>query len=119
MGKIVGSPKRALDDIRSVFGDSELKGLLLFAVIILVGGTAFYMAIEGWDVIEAFYFCVTVLTTVGFGDLHPTSDVSRLFTAVYMLLGIGFVLGFISVAARQAAARVANRGRNGESEDER
>lgn len=119
MGNIVGSPKRALDDIRAIFGDPELKGLLLFAVIVLVGGTAFYMVIEGWDVVEAFYFCVTVLTTVGFGDLHPTSDVSRLFTAVYMLLGIGFVLGFISVAARQAASHVVNRGRNGRPEDER
>ena len=70
------------------------------------------MLLEGWDVIEAFYFSVTVLTTVGFGDLHPTSDASRLFTAMYMLLGIGFVLGFISIAARQAASRVTNRPRS-------
>lgn len=112
MNKFVGSPRRVLADIRKNFRDSELRGLLFFAVIILVGGTIFYMAVEGWDTIEAFYFCVTVLTTVGFGDLHPTSDASRLFTSVYMLLGIGFVLGFINVAARQTAARIANRNRS-------
>ena len=28
---------------------------------------------------------VTTLTTVGYGDLHPTTDGSRLFTAIFIL----------------------------------
>jgi hypothetical protein len=108
MNKIVGNPRRALDDFRRIFKDSELKALVFFAAIIVAGGTVFYTLAEGWSIVESFYFCVTVLTTVGFGDLHPTHTVSRLFTAGYMILGIGFVLGFISVAARQTITRVSH-----------
>lgn len=32
------------------------------------------------------------LTTVGYGDLHPTTEVSRLFTALFVLLGVAIVL---------------------------
>ena len=28
------------------------------------------------------------MTTVGYGDLVPTTDVARLFTAIYILVGV-------------------------------
>ena len=34
------------------------------------------------------YFSFTTLTTVGFGDLHPSSDAERLFMAFGMLFGV-------------------------------
>lgn len=34
------------------------------------------------------YFSFTSLTTVGFGDLHPHSDLERLFTAFGLLFGV-------------------------------
>jgi heme exporter protein D len=44
------------------------------------------------DWIQSFYFSVVTLTTVGYGDLHPTTEVSRLFTALFVLLGVAIVL---------------------------
>lgn len=70
------------------------------------------MVVEDWDIIEALYFCVTTLTTVGYGDLHPTSDISRAFTVLYSLIGIGFVLSLLTVVARQANKPLADRLRN-------
>ena len=43
---------------------------------------------------KSFYFVVTALTTVGFGDISPSSNSSRIFACVVMLLGVG-VYGFI------------------------
>jgi len=40
---------------------------------------------------DAFYFCVATLTTVGYGDMGPTSASTRLFTCVYVLVGISFI----------------------------
>jgi len=51
-------------------------------------GTVSYHLMEHWSWISSFYFSVCTLTTVGYGDLVPTSDLSRLFTALYVLVGV-------------------------------
>lgn len=63
----------------------QAAGLTLVIVII---GAVFYKFVEGWNWIDSIYFAVSTLTTVGFGDLHPTHSISRLFMIFYMLLGI-------------------------------
>lgn len=42
------------------------------------------------------YFSFTTLTSVGFGDLYPTSDTERLFMGFGMLFGVAIVSKFIS-----------------------
>lgn len=101
---VIGSPRRAARDLWRIVSDAELRGLMFFAVILLMVGSTFYMVVEGWDLVEAIYFSVATLTTVGYGDLHPTNDLSRLFTAVYILFGVGFLL-----SALMRVARLANR----------
>jgi hypothetical protein len=36
------------------------------------------------------------LTTVGFGDLAPGSDLTRAFTAVFILVGVGVFLALLT-----------------------
>ena len=68
------------------------------SILTLIGiGTICYRFLEDWTWIQSFYFSVTTLTTVGFGDLHPTSDGSRLFTAFYILVGVTIAIGSIGV----------------------
>jgi hypothetical protein len=48
---------------------------------------------------EALYWAVTTLTTVGYGDVTPTDNVTRVFTMIVMLLGVlfyGLVIGQVS-----------------------
>jgi hypothetical protein len=45
-------------------------------------------------VVDAFYFSVTTLTTVGQGDLTPKTTIGKLFTVVYIFAGLGIILGF-------------------------
>jgi hypothetical protein len=42
--------------------------------------------------VDALYFSVVTLTTVGYGDFAPQTDLGKLFTAVYVRLGIGILL---------------------------
>ncbi len=35
--------------------------------------------------VDSPYFCVIILATVGYADLHPTTPLSKLFTVVYLL----------------------------------
>lgn len=79
--------------------DREFRALLIFAIFLLLIGTVFYSYVEGWGYIDAFYFSATTLTTVGYGDLSPATDVGKLGTVVYIFLGIGVILAFVNAIA--------------------
>jgi voltage-gated potassium channel len=79
----------------------EFRSLVFLVLVTLLGGTIFYTTVEGWSVVDAFYFSVTTLTTVGLGDLAPTTTMSKLFTVVYIFAGLGIILGFIDTVAKE------------------
>ena len=74
------------------FNLMNIDRLIAFTVIALVSmialGTIAYHYLEDWSLVSSFYFTVCTLTTVGYGDLAPTSEVSRLFTALFALAGV-------------------------------
>ena len=73
---------------------SEIKAHIAIAMVVLwIGiGTVAYQRLENWTLIQSLYFSVSTLSTVGYGDLVPTTDISRLFTSFYILFGVAVVL---------------------------
>jgi voltage-gated potassium channel len=51
--------------------------------------------------VDALLFSVTTLTTVGYGNLVPTTTISKLFTVIYIFAGISIILGFIDTVAKE------------------
>ena len=49
------------------------------------------------------YFSVVTLTTVGYGDFAPQTDVGKLFAAVYVVVGVGILLAFVTTVAAKAS----------------
>lgn len=79
--------------------------ILLFAVpAMLAMGTVFYTLIEDWSVLDALYFSVIALTTVGFGDLVPSQPISKAFTIAYVLIGVGLLAALLQSMVRQTIA---------------
>ena len=60
------------------------------AAVLLIG-TAGYMVLEGWNLLDSAYMTVITLATIGYGETHPLSDTGRLFTLLLILGGIGIV----------------------------
>jgi len=69
---------------------------LVFAIVL---GTTGFAAIEGFSVIDAFYFSVVTITTVGFGDLHPVSSAGKVLAIVMIFMGVGTFTGMVAAAA--------------------
>ena len=83
--------------------DREFRSLLFFVLIILITGTVFYHHFENWRWLDSFYFSSISLTTVGYGDIAPKTDIGKIFTVIYIFSGVGVILGFLNVVAKHAS----------------
>ncbi len=68
--------------------DSIAYLLFPLVVIVILGAFGFHY-IERWSFIDSFYMTITTLTTVGFGEVHPLSNIGKIFTIALILLGVG------------------------------
>jgi voltage-gated potassium channel Kch len=93
--------------LAGVWRDPETKALPLVAAALVLTGTIFYWRFEDWTIIQALYFSVVTLTTVGYGDLHPTSPGTEIFTIFYILTGIGVFVALLASVAQQYIAQKA------------
>lgn len=71
------------------FQDHKFQALFFLILLILICGTSFYRYAEGWNTLDAFYFSVTTLATVGYGDLAPATPLGKIFTVIYIFAGVG------------------------------
>lgn len=91
---------RLLKAIARSWNDPHFKGGFVLCVLMLVSGTVFYSSVEGWSWIDALYFCAATLSTVGYGDLTPETEVGKLFTVVYMFAGVGVFVALFAQFGR-------------------
>ena len=85
----------------AVWRDPKTRALPVVARVLVLTGTLFYWRFEEWTLIESLYFCIVTLTTVGYGDLSPTTDVTRIFTIVYILRGFGVLVALLTSVAQE------------------
>ncbi|HKK00436.1 MAG TPA: potassium channel protein [Desulfotignum sp.] len=76
------------------FGWSIVMGSF-FILLVITAGTSGYMLLEGWNFIESLYMVIITLSTVGFMEVRPLSDISRIMTVLVIFGGVGafFYLG--------------------------
>lgn len=79
------------------------------AASILALGTVVYHLIEGWSWVDAFYFSSVAVTSVGFGDFTPTSDISKLFTVFYIFSGLTLIGMWLSIRLKRRATIMAGK----------
>lgn len=65
---------------------------VLLAVFLVGLGTAGYMVIEDWTIMDSLYMTVITLSTIGYGEVNPVSQPGRIFTLFLIVMGVGFFL---------------------------
>ena len=67
------------------------RGATLLAALISViaGGTVFFRHVEGWSWVDAYFFTVVTLSTVGYGTPVPETVLGKIGTTVFIFLGLG------------------------------
>ena len=77
---------------RRVFSAEGLQYTATLAALTAIGGGAGFAALEGnRSTADGVYWALTTMTTVGYGDVLPTTAATKTLAVVVMLVGIGFV----------------------------
>ena len=88
------------------YSDRILGGSVLFVLLV---GTLAYSVIEDWSLVDSFYFSSVALTVVGFGDLTPSTDFSKIFTVFYIFSGVAIVGVWIQVRTKRRVLKRAKK----------
>lgn len=101
--------------IKTAFTDMQVLSLLLINLILTTCAAFFYHWVEGWKLLDAFYFSVVTIATVGYGDLTPQTALGKIFTIGYLLIGLGV---FVAAAGAVADAIMIARKERREKDDD-
>lgn len=87
----------------------HIRLLLGLPFVVVIIGTLGFMAIEGLSFLDAFYFTIVTISTVGYGDIHPTNIASKMFGIVVVIIGIGTFLTIVTNLTQMLIHRRHNR----------
>ncbi|EKD56672.1 MAG: hypothetical protein ACD_58C00122G0009 [uncultured bacterium] len=71
---------------------SKFVVALVTLIILIVGGTVVFKYIENWTWIDSFYFSVSTISTVGYGDTTPNTEIGRLAASAFILISVPIML---------------------------
>ena len=83
-----------------------VAGLLVFALADYVVANRRPGQFVGLDTrVDALYFALTTLTTVGYGDVHAQGQIARILVCVQMVFSIGVIATGVSIVVKQLTQR--------------
>ncbi len=98
---------RFMGGIRDFLKVKSYRTLSISTVSVVCGGTVIFHFVEGWRWIDALYYTVITLTTVGYGDFSPQTDFGKIISIFYILIGIGTIFAFIDAIFQHRQKRKA------------
>jgi len=81
-------------------GKFRIRDAIIAVLGFIVVGTIAFHLIEGLTLIDSFYLSAQTVTTVGFGDIAPKTTAGKIFSTIYMLVGVGVVLFALTSAVQ-------------------
>eukprot|EP00931_Biecheleriopsis_adriatica_P115301 TRINITY_DN9110_c0_g1_i1.p1 TRINITY_DN9110_c0_g1~~TRINITY_DN9110_c0_g1_i1.p1 ORF type:complete len:347 (+),score=55.78 TRINITY_DN9110_c0_g1_i1:25-1041(+) len=112
--------------LRRIWRTLSLRHVAVFGLLVLYfsAGIAYFTWQEGWSAADCVYFCVMMITTVGYGDVAPATPQGRLATCIFSLAAAALVanaladmvLGLATAGPLENLARHLPGGRSGDSE---
>jgi len=76
---------------------SMLIAIIMLSVVLAVGTLGYMYLNPAYNIIEGFYMTVITITTVGFNEVHPSSDYGKVFTIFLIFSSFG-IFGYVATA---------------------
>lgn len=85
---------------------THVRAWLAAVVAAVVAGLLGYVALGGWSFGDALYMTVITLTTVGFREVRELDGVTRVWTMVVAIAGVGLIFGSVGIVAEYVVSEV-------------
>ena len=66
----------------------QLKIALAMLLGVIAFGSLGYMIIEGWNLLDSVYMTIISITTTGYREVYPLSQLGKMFTLLIIILGV-------------------------------
>jgi voltage-gated potassium channel len=86
----------------------RMRVYLSILLCVLVVGMIGLMVLEHFPPLDAFYFLIVTIATVGYGDIHPVTPAGKILVMLVILTGVGC---FVGVAAHSIESMIDERER--------
>ncbi|MBN1644181.1 MAG: two pore domain potassium channel family protein [Dehalococcoidales bacterium] len=83
----------------------KLPVILVLPVLVLLIGTIGFILLEKLSFLNALYFTIVTVATVGYGDIHPITVGGKIFTIIVIFIGIGTFLTIVTNLTRLFISR--------------
>jgi len=84
---------------------TRIKVYFILFLVVMAGGVAGIMAAEGFTFLDAFYFIIVTMATVGYGDVHPVTPSGKVLAILVIITGVGTFVGAIANATEAMLTR--------------
>ncbi|NES14923.1 MULTISPECIES: potassium channel family protein [Micromonospora] len=113
---VTGQVRRQLA-VQQPTGEAEIRALIRLAVALIAGLLVFALAdfvvantrpgefVGLRTRVDALYFALTTLTTVGYGDVHAQGQIARVLVCAQMIFSIGVIATGASIVIKQMTQR--------------
>lgn len=96
--------------VGSALRDPRVRGLLALTGTLVALATVLFRWLEGWSWIDALFFAVVTISTVGYGDLVPQTVAGKLATMLFIFCGIGLFVAAAGAIADHLIRRARGQG---------
>jgi voltage-gated potassium channel len=83
-----------------MFNARQFQYLLLIPLLTIIIGTGGFMWLEKLSLFNSFYFTITTLSTVGYGDITPVTVGGKILAIFVIIIGIGTFLTLLTSATQ-------------------
>jgi voltage-gated potassium channel len=99
---------QTLSETWQMWSFTVIRVSIFFAFYVV--GVIFYGELEGWDRDKALYFITQTVSTVGYGDITPSTDMGKIFTVFYIFFGVLLIFTVVGDFTRHLFVESIKRG---------
>lgn len=83
--------KKKLDSFWLVIRRENIDRIVILLFLIVLSSATLISLAEQWSIVDALWWSIVTLTTVGYGDISPVTPVGRFVATIDMFIGIGIL----------------------------